>query len=132
MPGRALRLLAVASVAWLLTVLPHPLAPDDSAEAAAKRGHVYLIRGIGNVFSLGMDSLGAKLEAKGVRESVSNHLTWSRLADKVIAEYKADKKLAPIIIVGHSLGGNAALLVASKLIRGYGTPKQITVPHSSI
>ncbi len=108
-------------------IVPNPVDRDDAAEAAAtSRGHVYLIRGIGNVFSLGMDALGAKLKAKGVRESVTNHLSWSSLSNQVIAAYKKDKKTGPIIIVGHSLGGNAALLMANKLGRA-GVPVRLLV-----
>ena len=120
------RALVTAAVAWLALVVPNPVNPGDTAEAAISRGHVYLIRGIGNVFSLGMDSLGEKLKARGVRESVSNHLSWSGLSDKVIAQYKKDKKTAPIIIVGHSLGGNAALLMANKLGKA-GVPVRLLV-----
>jgi pimeloyl-ACP methyl ester carboxylesterase len=88
----------------------------DTAEAAtSKRGHVYLFRGLANIFSLGMDELADKLSAKGIRESVINHSVWPKLADEIIVEYKSNKRLAPIVIVGHSLGGNAALLMAAKL-----------------
>ena len=99
----------------------------DTAEAATgKRGHVYLVRGIGNIFSLGMDALAVKLRAKGIRESVSNHLGWSRLADRIAADYRRNKRLAPIVIIGHSLGGNAALKIASKLGKN-GVPVRLVV-----
>jgi pimeloyl-ACP methyl ester carboxylesterase len=118
-------LVALAAAAILLAT-PSPDRLGGSAEAAIDRGHVYLIRGIGNVFSLGMDSLAAKLRAKGVRQSVSNHLTWSSLASKIIAEYKRNKRLAPVVLVGHSLGGNAVLLVAAKLGKA-GVPVRLLV-----
>jgi pimeloyl-ACP methyl ester carboxylesterase len=130
MPKRTivlLRLLIVplAAIALLLAA-QLPQRSDGTAEAAINRGHVYLIRGIGNIFSLGMDTLGAKLRAKGVQQSVTNHLTWSTLADRIIAEYKRNKRLAPVILVGHSLGGNAVLLVASKLGKA-GVPVRLLV-----
>jgi hypothetical protein len=118
-------LVALAAITLLLA-MPSPERDEGTAEAAISRGHVYLIRGIGNIFSLGMDSLGAKLGAKGVRQSVTNHLTWSTLANKIIAEYKRNKRLAPIILVGHSLGGNAVLLVAAKLGKA-GVPVRLLV-----
>lgn len=123
---RARRGLIVGLIAVLAAMAPNPIDRDGTAEAAINRGHVYLLRGIGNIFSLGMDALGDKLAAKGVRESVSNHLGWSHLADTVIAQYKKDRRTAPIIIVGHSLGGNAALLMANKLGKA-GVPVRLLV-----
>jgi pimeloyl-ACP methyl ester carboxylesterase len=122
---RRLVMVPLAAIALLLT-MPSPQRDDGTAEAAINRGHVYLIRGIGNIFSLGMDSLAAKLRARGVRQSVTNHLTWSTLADRISAEYKRNKRLAPVILVGHSLGGNAVLLVASKLGKA-GVPVRLLV-----
>jgi pimeloyl-ACP methyl ester carboxylesterase len=124
--ARRARALVIALLAGLILIGPNPVGRDDMAEAAIGHGHVYLLRGLGNVFSLGMDVLGDELAAKGVRESVSNHLTWSSLSDKVIAEYRKNRKTAPIIIVGHSLGGNAALLMADKLGRA-GVPVRLLV-----
>ena len=114
---RGMALFVLVSIA---TLLPVPSSErsglQDTAQAAtAKKGHVYLVRGLINVFSLGMDTLGDKLSAKGIRKSVINHLSWSKLTDKIIADYKSDKRLAPIVIVGHSLGGNAALRMSAKL-----------------
>lgn len=122
---RRLAMVPLAAMALLLA-MPSPQRDDGTAEAAINRGHVYLIRGIGNIFSLGMDTLSAKLRAKGVRTTVSNHLTWSGSADKIIAEYRRNKRLAPVMLVGHSLGGNAVLLVASKLNKA-GVPVRLLV-----
>jgi pimeloyl-ACP methyl ester carboxylesterase len=122
---RRILLVLIAAVPLILASLS-PGRVNGTAEAAINRGHVYLIRGIGNVFSLGMDTLAAKLSAKGVRQSVTNHLTWPSLASRIIAEYKRNKKLAPVILVGHSLGGNAVLLVASRLNKA-GVPVRLMV-----
>ena len=115
----------------IATLLPVSLSErsglQETAQAAtAKKGHVYLVRGLINVFSLGMDTLGDKLSAKGIRESVSNHLSWSKVTDQIIADYKSDKRLAPIVIVGHSLGGNAALRMSAKLGKA-GVPVRLLV-----
>src|SRR5690606_783429 len=40
------------------------------APKAIQRGHVYLLRGLGNIWSRGIDSLAEQLTAKGVRLSV--------------------------------------------------------------
>ena len=126
--SRGVVLLSLVAIATLLPVLLSERSGlQETAEAApAEHGHVYLVRGIGNVFSLGMDSLADKLRTQGIRESVSNHLRWSRLAEKIAAEYKSNKRLAPIVIIGHSLGGNAALRIATKLGKA-GVPVRLLV-----
>ena len=77
-------------VVAIATLLPMFLSErngfQDTAEAAtSKRGHVYLFRGLANIFSLGMNELGDKLGAKGVRQTVVNHGYWQKLTDEIIA-----------------------------------------------
>jgi pimeloyl-ACP methyl ester carboxylesterase len=91
------------------------LAGSSDAQAAGRRpGHVYLYRGLLNVFSLGLDSLGSKLEAVGVASSVSNHTLWSSDADNIIAKWQAGNH-EPIILMGHSAGADATISLARKL-----------------
>jgi alpha-beta hydrolase superfamily lysophospholipase len=84
------------------------------AQAPERTGHVYLLRGLMNVFSLGMDSLGQKLRAQGVPASVHHHSAWSRLAG-TIKDRHGDARRHPVIIVGHSLGADAAVRLAERL-----------------
>lgn len=91
------------------------LAGSSAAYAAGKRpGHVYLLRGILNVFSLGLDDLATKIEAVGVAATVSNHTAWRGLAEDMVANYRSGDK-APIILIGHSAGADATISVARKL-----------------
>lgn len=69
---------------------------------------VYLLRGLLNVFSLGMDDLAQKLEKRGVRTSVHNHAEWQSLADEITARYRAGNR-APVVLIGHSLGADAVM-----------------------
>lgn len=82
--------------------------------AAQNNGHVYLLRGLANVFSLGMDELAEKLNARGITATVHEYGVWPQLADQAAAESRA-KRNAPIIIVGHSLGADAAIEMAQRL-----------------
>ncbi|MFI5003023.1 MAG: hypothetical protein ACHQK9_24310, partial [Reyranellales bacterium] len=52
--------------------------------------------------------------------------SWSEVADKLIEDYKSNKNVAPIIIVGHSLGADAALVLANWLI-DHGVPVRLVV-----
>lgn len=91
-----------------------------------EKGHVFLVRGIGNIFSLGMDALADKIREAGIRQHVSNHLTWFNLAGKITTAYRSNADLAPIVIIGHSLGGNAALRIATELGKA-GVPVRLLV-----
>ena len=56
-----------------------------------------------------------KLKAVGVPALISNHSKWQKISAKLIAEYKANKDVAPIILIGHSLGGDASLVMSNRL-----------------
>jgi pimeloyl-ACP methyl ester carboxylesterase len=119
----------VGLVLIALALLFASLAGSTTASAATrsgkKPGHVYLMRGILNVFSLGMDQLAYKLEAAGVTATVSNHSAWSSIADEIIANYRAGNH-EPVILMGHSLGADATISTARKLA-GFGIPVALIV-----
>lgn len=75
---------------------------------------IYLLRGLANVFSRGMDEMGAKLEARGFRPQVVNHRGWQVAAERIAVYYRLGRT-SPIIIIGHSLGANAAFRLAQRL-----------------
>jgi pimeloyl-ACP methyl ester carboxylesterase len=117
--NRGLKQLVAAFVATGL-VGAAMLAPSGPTVAATgetpSRGSVVLLRGLGNVFSLGLDDIGSKLRKQGVQVKVENHSAWTALANDIETRYAADKKSAlPVIIMGHSWGANAALLMANEL-----------------
>lgn len=80
-----------------------------------RTGEVYLLRGLANVFSRGMDTLGAKMVRSGLDARVYNHASWRDLADNIVARNKKKKVSYPIVIMGHSLGGNASTNMAKYL-----------------
>jgi len=100
--------LALSSVVW------SGVGVAQSAKPPARHAHVYLLRGLMNVFSLGMDELAAKIEQRGIYASVHNHIAWSVLASEAAANYRAGRE-GPIIIIGHSLGADAAVKMADEL-----------------
>jgi hypothetical protein len=136
------KLVALAAVAFALSfapeagfgqssppVIPKPRPaiteskPDSKpqkttkAETVAKADHgsVYLLRGLANIFSLGMNTLGEELEKRGVDTVVTNHSHGLTIVDKLAKQYETDKSVLPIILIGHSLGGNKTLSMAEKL-----------------
>jgi pimeloyl-ACP methyl ester carboxylesterase len=102
------------------------LALGSSPSMAQSRAHVYLLRGLLNIFSLGMDTLCDELNRRGVYATVDNHADWQSLADGAAARYKAGKE-GPIIIIGHSLGADAAMEMAAYL-GTRGVPVALVVP----
>lgn len=88
--------------------------------------HVYLFRGLLNVFSLGMDELADKIRATGIAATVYNHTEWEEIAGQIAANYKNGNH-APIILIGHSLGADAVMFMAASLGKR-GVPVALVVP----
>ena len=82
-----------------------------------RTGEVYLIRGLANIFSLGMDSMAKKLRDKGVKTRTFNHSGWKGIANEIIARAEKKKVSYPIIIAGHSLGANSSTAMANYLTK---------------
>lgn len=100
--------LAVAMSIWAVSA--------DRAEAREVRPghHIYCIRGLLNVFSLGMDEICDKLSKMGYSASTHNHAVWSSLASEAADDYKAGRKRT-IILVGHSYGADAITSITQQL-----------------
>ena len=101
-------------------------AQSGSAEQIAARkisADVVLLRGFANVFSRGLDEMGATLKKRGVPAHVAHHREWKSLADEIIANRKKFGR-RPIVLIGHSLGANAILRMAQELRK-----KRITVNY---
>jgi len=94
--------------------------------AAQSRAHVYLFRGLADVFSTGMDTLADELNRRGVYATSHSHTDWKQIALGTVRDYKA-KKEGPIILVGHSLGADAVMEMADYL-GDQGVPVALVVP----
>ena len=87
----------------------------EIASHVTRTGEIILLRGLANVYSRGMDVIGERLKAKGVDARVYNHRAWESLAIDIVARSKERSVSYPIIIMGHSLGGNASVQMATYL-----------------
>lgn len=128
--GCCLRALQALAVTLLLIALPagaHAAQPTAGARATA---HVYLLRGVLNIFSLGMDQIATKLQQQGIRASVSNYLFWSSVADEAAADYKSGR-VRTIILVGHSSGATVLPDVVERLTR-HGVPVKLAIGLDSV
>jgi pimeloyl-ACP methyl ester carboxylesterase len=91
---------------------------SDKHKSAAHRSEgripVYLLRGLLNIFSLGMDDLGEKIRRRGYPVVVTNYSEWQSIADDIAAKYKAGWS-GPIILIGHSYGADAVMQMGQYL-----------------
>lgn len=124
-PKRILR--GIVSVAILSLVLVW-----SGAVAARKpAGELYLIRGLFNVFSLGMDDLAKQARNRGYTTRVFNHTGWKGVANDIIKRSKKKAVSHPIVISGHSLGANSATSMANYLAEN-GVTVDLVVPFDPI
>ena len=112
---RWLRPLSALAVVFLLLVVPSG-ARAQGPSTSKSTAHVYLLRGVLNVFSMGMDQIAYKLEQRGIATTVTNYLLWSSVADDAAAAYKSGK-VRTIILVGHSSGATALPDMVDRLTR---------------
>jgi len=125
-----LRSLQAAAVALLLAL---PIGTKANAAVPAQNGtaaHVYLLRGVLNVFSLGLDEIAARLQAQGIPVTVVNYLGWASLADEAAAEYRAGR-VKTIILVGHSSGATVLPDMVARLDQ-LGAPVKLAIGLDSV
>jgi hypothetical protein len=78
-------------------------------------GNVYLLRGFLGIWSTGVDNIGKKVAASGVRASVYQEDQWELLCDAIIKNYKDAPNAEPLILIGHSYGADDAIKMAKRL-----------------
>ena len=86
--------------------------------------HLYVLLGLNNN-SPGLSEFGSRIGRRGVPTTVGNHSYGPALAQEAIQQYKSGR-LRSIMIVGHSLGGAAAVEMAAELGRA-GVPVELVV-----
>jgi len=126
---RALQATAIA----LLLVLPIGASTANAMTnpaSAASGAHVYLLRGVLNIFSLGLDEIAAKLQQQGITVTIANYLSWASLADEAAAEYKSGR-VRTIILVGHSSGATALPDMVARLDQ-LGAPVKLAIGLDSV
>ncbi len=128
-PSRLGCLFAIALAVFALAGLP-PAALSATRIAQhgsdASRPHVYLMRGLLNIFSLGMDQLAAEVQSHGIEASVYNHTLADSVVAQIVQKYRAGDH-GPYILVGHSLGADAVMTMAQSL-NAQGVPVALVIP----
>jgi hypothetical protein len=97
------------------------IAPQDPSHP-----HVYLMRGLMNIFSLGMDQLATQVARNGIEATVYNHSVAETVVQTIAQKYRGGDH-GPYILVGHSLGADAVMTMAAQL-NLQGVPVALVVP----
>jgi hypothetical protein len=123
--------LRLVSAAFLAAAFSLSSSTFEAAEAQQRRAaskkadtHVYLMRGLFGVFSLGMDDLAGKLHSDGYRASIYGWDSWEQVAETIERNYQGGQN--SVVVVGHSLGANAVILVSERLQKN-GVPVLLAV-----
>jgi pimeloyl-ACP methyl ester carboxylesterase len=112
--ARCVATLMIAAVFLAGSPWQHATAKESGRTGASRPYQIYLLKGLADVFSTGLDFLQTKLQARGIVGEVHSHSEWETLADSAIARWRSGAHV-PIIIIGHSLGADAAIQMAQKL-----------------
>jgi hypothetical protein len=94
--------------------LPKPRPPAAKVVKVKTDTRVYLMRGLLNVFSLGMDTLSERLNFMGIESEVYNHNGWISIANKVTEDRKRGHSGA-VVVIGHSLGADVMFQLTERL-----------------
>ncbi|MGH6771556.1 MAG: hypothetical protein ACRECO_21355 [Xanthobacteraceae bacterium] len=111
---RTARPLAILGCALFL-VVSLPATPSGAQTSNMRPGvHVYLFRGLLNVFSLGMDDFANELAKRRIGASVYNHMLWGSAAEDAARNYK-NGRARTIVVMGHSMGVSAVISMVERL-----------------
>ena len=86
-----------------------------TAPKMASAEEIYFIRGFMNVFSRGMDQMTNQLRARGCNVRGLSNGQWQGVARDIISRSRSGRVSYPIIIAGHSVGGQEVPRMANML-----------------
>lgn len=89
-------------------------------------GRVYIFRGIGHIWSGGMTELAHELNRRGTTASAHRHSEWYEAAKEAIKLYKSDPDRWPIVLIGHSNGGDMIINMAY-MMKKEGVPVSLAI-----
>ncbi len=111
-------LIKAVSLSLMLTTFGVTTQAEAKKRYVAKRpGEVIFLRGLANIFSLGLDTLSDELKKYGVYSYVHNHKAWEKVGQQLISKSRKGELSYPIVIIGHSLGAGASPKLATMLGR---------------
>jgi hypothetical protein len=104
----------LASASLLAAMMVASASSASAATGPAIHKKVYLLRGLTNVLSPGIDQLNEELQRRNVDVAIANHVFSESLALEAIEGCRSGR-ISSIVLVGHSLGARAAASMAEQL-----------------
>ena len=110
------RAILLPMIKWLLSIIMmvSMLSPSVAAPASPAHKKVYLLRGLTNILSPGIDQLADELQKRNVDATIANHAFSDSLVSEAIDGCKSGR-FTSIVLVGHSLGARAAVSMAEQM-----------------
>lgn len=109
------KLLSITAAIGISIAITAPLATPAQAQGSKRPGEVVFLRGLANIFSLGLDTLSKELNKYGVNSYVKNHQAWENIGRDIIRKHRKGRLSYPVVIIGHSLGAGASPRLALML-----------------
>ncbi|MGI9402727.1 MAG: hypothetical protein ACR2O0_15830 [Rhizobiaceae bacterium] len=88
---------------------------EEARKAATRTGEIYLMRGLMDIFSRGIDVMAVQMRREGLYAVNTSYTEWETIGADIVRRNKQKKVSYPIAIVGHSLGANDATKLANYL-----------------
>ena len=116
------------------------MAPDSvrgidvirrSKTSVTRTGEIYLMRGLANVFSRGIDDMARQLRDRGYDAANFSYTEWRSVAEDIVRRNSKKKVSYPVVIIGHSLGGNESSKFANYLV-DRGVPVALVVAFDPV
>jgi pimeloyl-ACP methyl ester carboxylesterase len=104
--ARLMWALLAGSILFGVTDQEKAWAAPASGSASRAQVQVDLFRGLADIFSRGMDTLTHRLNQEGYSARVYSTNQWPTAAERIADQYSRGHKVI-VVLVGHSLGGNA-------------------------
>ena len=123
-------MVALQAAVLVLLLFGAPLGAAQAAPAPAAGARVYFMRGLANVFSLGLDQIAYRLQQQGISSETHNYIVWASVADEAAALYKSGR-IKTIILVGHSSGATYLPDMVARLDQ-QGVPVKLAIGLDSV
>jgi hypothetical protein len=92
-----------------------PVVPQDiPSKTTASHVKVYMLHGLVDFYSLGLDELADKMRALNLEPVLVKWTEWPAYADEIVQSYTADNSME-FILIGHSYGSDDAVNLARAL-----------------
>ena len=102
-------------------------AAPAAEQASRAEVQVDLFRGLADIFSRGMDTLTHRLNQEGYTARVYSTGQWLSAAQRIADQYSRGHKVI-VVLIGHSLGGNAIFDATSVRLRSLPLIPDGTIP----